>query len=134
MEVVGGLQDLENDFSNIFTDTRKDLAKCNVKEMRFYLRDLFENDEFNECCTIDEVLRKLRCGHVDTFNVYYLECLISWFHRSDAIMKSIEKYIKKKEKFLETTTVQKFQQAVVSRAEAVRPKGASLRLQSRYLI
>ena len=123
VEVVGGLQDLETDFSNIFADTRKDLAKCNVKDMRFFLADLFENDEFNECRTIDEVLRKLRCGHVDTFNVYYLECLISRFHRSDAIMKSIEEYIKKKDKFLKTTTVQKFQQAVVSRAEAVRPKG-----------
>ena len=124
VEVVGGLQDLESDFSNIFTDTRKDLAKCNVKEMRFFLADLFENEEFNECRTIEEVLRKLRmCGHVDTFNVYYLECLISRFHRSDAIMKSIEEYIKKKEKFLKTTTVQNFQQAVMSRAEAVRPKG-----------
>ena len=38
-------------------------------------------------------------------------------------MKSIEEYIKKKEDFLKTTTVQKFQQAVVSRAEAVCPKG-----------
>ena len=111
MEVVGGLQDLESDFSNIFTDARKDLAKCDVTEMRFFLADLFENDEFNECCTIDEVLRKLRCVHVDTFNVYYLECLISRFHKSDAIMKSIEEYIKKKEKFLKTTTVQKFQHA-----------------------
>ena len=123
VEVVGGLQILESDFSNIFTDTRKDLAKCNIKEMRFFLADLFENDEFNECRTIDEVLRRLRCGYVDTFNVYYLECLISRFHKSDAIMKSIEEYIKKKEQFLNNTTVQKFQQAVVSRAEAVRPKG-----------
>ena len=122
-KVVGGLQDLERDFSNIFTDTRKDLAKCNIEEMRFFLADLFENDEFNKCDTIDEVLRKLRHGHVDTFNVYYLECLISRFHRSDAIMKSIKEYIKKKDKFLKTTTVQKFQQAVVSRAEAVCPKG-----------
>ena len=123
VEVVGGLQDLESDFSNIFTDTRKVLAKCDVTEMRFFLADLFENDNFNECCTIDEVLHKLRRGHVDTFNIYYLKCLISRFHRSDTIMKSIEEYIKKKEKFLNTTTVQEFQQAVVSRAEAVRPKG-----------
>ena len=123
VEVVGGLQDLESDFSNIFTDTRKDLAKCDVTEMQFFLADLFENDEFNECRTIDEVLRKLRCGHVDTFNVYYLECLIRRFHRSDSIMKSIKEYDKKKEQFLKTTTVQQFQQAVVNRAEAVRPKG-----------
>ena len=123
VEVVGGLQDLESDFSNIFTDARKDLAKCDVTEMRFFLADLFENDKFNKCRTIDEVLRKLRCGHVDTFNVYYLECLISRFHRSDAIMKSIKEDVKKKEQFLKTTTVQKFQQAVISRAEAVHPKG-----------
>ena len=77
VEVVGGLQDLESDFSNIFTDVRKDLAKCDVTEVRFFLADLFENEKFNKCRTIDEVLRKLRCGHVDTFNVYYLECLIS---------------------------------------------------------
>ena len=123
VKVVGGLQDLESDLSNIFTDTRKDLAKCDVTEMQFFLADLFDNDKFHECRTIDEVLRMLRRGHVDTFNVHYLECLISRFHTSDAIMKSIEEYIKKKEKFLKTTTVQKFQQAVVSRVEAVCPKG-----------
>ena len=123
VEVVGGLQNLESDLSNIFTDTRKDLAKCDVTEMQFFLADLFDDNKFNECRTIDEVLRMLRRGHVDTFNVYYLKCLISRFHRSDAIIKSIEEYIKKKEKFLETTTVQKFQQAIVSRAETVRPKG-----------
>ena len=123
VEVVGGLQDLESDLSNIFTDTRKDLAKCDVTEMQFFLADLFDNDKFHECRTIDEVLRMLRRGHVDTFNVHYLECLISRFHTSDAIMKSIEEYIKKKEKFLKTTTVQKFQQAIVSRVEAVCPKG-----------
>ena len=123
VEVVGGLQDLETDFSNIFTETRNDLAKCDVTEMQFFLADLFEDDEFNECRNIDEVLLKLRCDRVDTFNVYYLKCLISRFHRSDTIMKSIEEYIMKKEKFLKTTTVQEFQQAVVSRAEAVRPKG-----------
>ena len=39
------------------------------------------------------------------------------------LMKSIEEYDKKKEQFLKTTTVQEFQQAVVSRAEAVHPKG-----------
>ena len=121
--MVGELQDLESDFSNIFTNARRALAKCDVKEVRFFLADLFENDEFNECHTIDEVLRKLRSGHVDTFNVYYLECLISRFHRSKAIIKSIEEYIMKKEKFLKSTTVQDFQQAVVSRAELVCPKG-----------
>ena len=81
-------------FSNIFTDTRKDLAKCDVTEMpvwemQFFLADMFNDDKYNECCTIDEVLRMLRRGHVDTFNVYYLKCLISRFHRSDAILKSI---------------------------------------------
>ena len=132
VEVVGGLQDLESNFSNIFTDTRKDLAKCDLTEMRFFLADLFENDEFNKCCTIDEVLCKLRCSHVDTFND--LECLISRFHKSDMLIKSIEEYDKKKEQFLKTTTVQEFQQAVVSRAEAVHPKGLAEVIQSRYLI
>ena len=120
VELVGGLQDLESDLSIIFNDARKDLTKCDVTEMQLFLADLFENDEFNKCRTIDEVLRKLLHGHVDTFNIYYLDCLIRRFHGSDAIIKSIQEYDKKKEQFLKTTTVKKFQQAVMSRAEAVR--------------
>ena len=59
VEVVGGLQDLESDFSSMMTDTRKDLANCDIGEVQFYLDDLFDVDEFRTCQNIDEVLRKL---------------------------------------------------------------------------
>ena len=72
---------------------------------------------------IDEVLRKLLHDHIDTFNIRYLEQLISRFHQNKAIVKKIEEYEEKKEEFLRATTVKEFQQAVVSKAEAVTPKG-----------
>ena len=122
VEVVSGLQDLESDFSSMMTDTRKDLADCDISEVQFYLDGLFDVDEFRKYKNIDEVLRKLRRDHIDTFNVRYLERLISRFHQSDAIIKTIEKYEEKKEEFLRATTVKEFQQAVVSRAETVTPK------------
>ena len=123
MKVVGGLQNLESDFSNMMTDTRKDLADCDIGEVQFYLDDLFDVDEFRKCKNIDEVLRKLRRDRIDTFNIRYLECLVSRFHQSNAIIKTIEKYEEKKEEFLRDTTVREFQQAVVSRAETVLPRG-----------
>ena len=122
VEVVGGLQDLESDFSSMMTDTRKDLTNCDIGEVQFYLDDLFEVEEFRKYPNIDEVLRKLRRDHIDTFNIRYLERLVSRFHQSDAIIKTIQKYEEKKEEFLRATTVKEFQQAVVSRAETVTPK------------
>ena len=122
-KVISDLQGLENDFSDMMTDTREDLKKCDIAELQFYLDDLFGVDEFRKCSSIDEVLRKLRRDHIDTFNIRYLEQLVSRFHQSKAIVKKIEEYEKKKEKFLRTTTVKKFQQAVVSKAEAATPKG-----------
>ena len=122
VEVVGGLQDLESDFSSMMTDTRKDLADCDIGEVQFYLDSLFDVDEFRKYQNIDEVLRKLRRDHIDTFNIRYLERLISRFHQSDAIIKTIEKYEEKKEEFLRATAVKEFQQAVVSRAETLTPR------------
>ena len=122
VEVVGGLQNLESDFSNMMTETRKDLANCDIGEVQFYLDDLFEVEEFRKYQNIDEVLRKLRRDHIDTFNIRYLERLVSRFHQSDAIVKTIEKYEEKKEEFLRATAVKEFQQAVVSRAETVTPR------------
>ena len=80
VKVVGGLQDLESDFSSMMMDTRKDLADCNIGDIQFYLDDLFGIDEFRKCQTIDEVLRKLRHDRIDTFNIRYLERLIREFH------------------------------------------------------
>ena len=113
---------MESDFSSMMTDTRKDLADCDIGEVQFYMDGLFDVDEFRKCQNIDEVLRKLRRDHIDTFNIRYLERLVSRFHQSDAIVKTIEKYEEKKEEFLRATAVKEFQQAVVSRAETLTPR------------
>ena len=123
VKVISDLQGLENDFSDMMTDTRKDLKECDIAELQFYLDDLFGVDEFRKCKNIDEVLRKLRRDHIDTFNIRYLEQLISRFHQNKAIVKKVEEYEEKKDEFLRATTVKEFQQAVVSKAEAVTPKG-----------
>ena len=123
VRVISDLHRLESDFSDIMTDTRKDLKGCDINELKFYLEDLIGVDEFRKCKNIDQVLRKLRQNHIDTFNIRYLECLISKFHKDEAIVKKIEEYEEKKEEFLRATTVKEFQQAVVSKAEAVTPKG-----------
>ena len=83
VKVISDLQGLENDFSDMMTDTRKDLRECDIAELQFYLDDLFGVDEFRKCKNIDEVLRKLRRDHIDTFNVRYLEQLISRFHKNE---------------------------------------------------
>ena len=123
VRVISDLHRLESDFSDIMTDTRKDLKGCDIKELKFYLEDRIGVDEFRKCKNIDQVLRKLRQNRIDTFNIRYLECLISKFHKDEAIIKKIEEYEKKKEEFLKATTVKEFQQAVISKAEAVTPKG-----------
>ena len=123
VKVISDLQGLENDFSDVMTDTRKDLKECDLAELQFYLDDLLDVDEFRKCKNIDEVLRKLRRDRIDTFNIRYLEQLISRFHKNKALVKKIEEYEEKKEEFLRATTVKEFQQAVVSKAEAVTPKG-----------
>ena len=123
LRVISDLQGLENDFSGMMTETRKDLKECDIAELQFYLDDLFGVDEFRKCQNIDEVLRKLRRDRIDTFNIRYLEQLINRFHQNEAIVKKIEEYKEKKEEFLRATTVKEFQQAVVSKAEAVTPKG-----------
>ena len=48
--------------------------------------------------------------HVDTFNVYYLQQLISKCQQNEAVAadKSIKEYENKKEGFLEATTVKQF--------------------------
>ena len=123
VKVVKDLQDLEGDMSSMMIDTRKDLKDCDIAEVQFYLDDLLDVDEFRECQNIDEVLRKLRHERIDTFNTNYLRRLITRFHQNEAIIKKMEKYEEKKEEFLRGTTVKQFQQAVVSKAEAVIPKG-----------
>ena len=123
VKVISDLQSLENNFSDMMTDTRKDLKECDLADLQFYLDDLFGVDEFRKCHTTDEVLRKLRRDRIDTFNIRYLKQLVSRYHQSEAIVKKIKEYEEKKEEFLRATTVKEFQQAVVSKAETVIPKG-----------
>ena len=123
VKVVRGIQDLESSFSKMLLDMMDALANCDLSKMQFFLNDLFDTDEFNSCDTVDKLLRQLRQGHVDTFNVYYLQQLISHFHQGDAAIKLIKEYNKKKEQFLDATTVKEFQQAIVSKAETLPPKG-----------
>ena len=121
--IIGALQDLERYFSKMMVDTRKDLKGCDIEELTLYLDDLFEVDEFRKCKNIDEVLRKLRCDHIDIFNIRYLEHLVSRFHQDEVIVKAIEEYEEKKEQFLGSIAVKEFQQAFVSRAETAISRG-----------
>ena len=123
VQVIRDLQSLESDFSDIMIDTSEDLEECDIGKIQLYLDVLLGVDKFRKCKNIDEVLRKLRQDHIDTFNIRYLEQLISRFHKNKALVKKIEEYEEKKEEFLRATTVKEFQQAVVSKAEAVTPKG-----------
>ena len=100
VKVVRGIQDLESSFSNLLLDMMDALANCNLSKIQFFLNDLFDTDEFNSCDTVDKLLRQLRQGHVDTFNVYYLQQLISRFHQSDAAIKSIKEYEERENSFL----------------------------------
>ena len=119
------------------TDTRKDLKDCDIGEVQFYLDDLVGVDEFRKCQNIDEVLRKLRHDRIDTFNINYLKRLITRFHQNEEIVQKIENYEEKKEEFLRTTTVKQFQQAVVSKAESVTPKGmakVTIKIPKEYVV
>ena len=111
-KVLSALQDLENDYSNLMTDTRKELSNCDREEIKFYLDNLFGIEEFQKCDTIDEVLRKLSRDHIDTFSIGYLKRLIIRFHKDDAIVKSVKEYEEKKEEFLQAEAVEEFRQAV----------------------
>ena len=123
VKVVRAIQDLESFFSGMLLDMKDALANCDISRIQFFLNDLFDTDEFSSCDTIDKLLRQLRQSHVDTFNVYYLQQLISRFHQSDAVIESVKEYEEKREQFLEATTVREFQQAIVSKAETLPPKG-----------
>ena len=122
-KVISDLHELEGELTSIMVDTRKDLKDCDIAELRFYLDDLVGFEKFCRCRNVDELLLKLRRDHIDTFNITYLKQLIHRFHQNSAIIQKLEEYEKKKEEFLRATTVKQFQQAVISKAEAVVPKG-----------
>ena len=122
MKVVREIQDLESSFSNMLLKMIDALANCDLSKMQFFLDELFDSDEFSSCDTVNKLLRQLR-GHIDTFNVYYLRQLIGSLEQSDAAIKLIKEYEEKREKFLDATTVKEFQQAIVSKADTLPPKG-----------
>ena len=123
VKVVRGIQDLECSFSSMLLDIKDNLVNCDISRMQFFLNDLFDTDEFSSCDTVDKLLRQLRQGHVDTFNIYYLQQLISRFHQSEDMVKSVKDYKEKIEIFFEATTVKEFLQAIVSKADTLPPKG-----------
>ena len=122
-KVISDLHGLESDLTSIMIDTRKDLKDCDIAELQYFLDDLVGVDKFRKCQNVDEILRKLRRDHIDTFNISYLKSLIAQFRQNKAIGQKIKEYEKKREEFLRNTTVKQFQQAVISKADAVIPKG-----------
>ena len=122
-KVISDLHGLECELTSIMTDTRKDLKDCDIAELQFYLDNLVGVEKFRKCQNVDEVLHKLRREHIDAFNIIYLKQLIHRFHRNRALIQKLEEYEEKKEEFLRATTVKNFQQAVISKADAIIPKG-----------
>ena len=122
VSVISDLRHLESYFSNMMTDTREDLKKCDIEEIKFYLDDYFGVDEFQEYYTIDGVLRKLRCDYIGTFNIRVLQSLVGRFHQSEDIVVKIKEYEDAKEEFFRSTAVKEFQRAVVNKAEALLPE------------
>ena len=123
VKVISDLHELEGELSSIMIDTREDLKDCNIAKVQFYLDDLAGVDEFRKCQNVDEVLRKLRRDYIDTFNISFLKSLITQFCQNKAIRQKIKEYEKKMKAFFRNTTVKQFQQAGISKAEAVTPKG-----------
>ena len=122
-QVISDLFGLESELADIMTNTRKEFKDCDITELQFYLNNLVGVEKFHKCQNIDEVLLKFRREHNNTFNIIYLKQLIRQFHPNSATIQKLEDYEKKIEEFLRATTVNQFQQAVISEAEAVIPKG-----------
>ena len=108
------LQCLEGSFSSMLTNIRQFYVNCDLAAMQFFLNDLLETEEFLKCATFDGILRQLRQGHMDTFNIHCLEQFAHHFQR-DEVDELIDKYKMEKESFLTETVVTEFQQAIVSR-------------------
>ena len=123
VKVISELHGLESELTSIMFDTRKDLKDCDITDLQFYLDSQVGVEKFHKCQNVDEVLHKLRREHIDAFNIDYLKQLIYQFHRNSALIQKLEEYEKKKEEFLRATTVKQFQQAIITKADAIIPKG-----------
>ena len=119
--VVKRLQDLEISFAEMLTDLLDLLieCKCDLPNAQFFLGNLFNTEKFSQCDTLKALLRQLRRDHIDTFNIYYLQKLITHFSRKmeeeekRKLMKPIEDYEVKREGFFNDTLVIEFHRAVV---------------------
>ena len=121
-KIVRELRDLVSDYSLMLTKFRRLLAGCDISEARFFLNNLFNTDIFTSCDNIEQLLNQLCHRYVDTFNVYYLQKLATCLERND-VNQLIQKYVEKKKKFLEDTTVLDFQKAVISKTKPSLPNG-----------
>ena len=101
-------------------------CKCDLSEAQFFLDDQFDTEKFSQCTSFNALLRQLRKGHVDAFNIYYLKRLVAYF-KNDQLTERIKEYEAEKEKFLKDTTVLEFQCAVVSKVEPL-PSGQMVKL------
>ena len=75
-----------------------------------FLVTLFNTEKFSQCDTFESTLTAATSDHIDTFNIYYLQKLITHFSRKmeeeekQKLMKPIEDYEVKREGFLNDTT------------------------------
>ena len=122
-KVVEQLCNLEFELSVMLTNIRKlHFRNRKISKAVFFLNDLLETEDFASCVTIEQIIKTLRRGYIDTFNVYYLEKVAECLE-SDDMKILVKEYEEKKKQFLEETTVQDFQKAVVSKAKLPLPKG-----------
>ena len=122
-KVVRQLCNLEFALSLMLTNIRKlHLRNRKISKAVFFLNDFSGTDDFASCVTLEQIIKTLRRGYIDTFNVYYLEVLAECLE-SDDMKRLVQEYEEKKQRFLEETTVQDFQKAIVSKAKPPLPKG-----------
>ena len=122
-KIVMKLRDLGSEHSFMLTKVRQLLAKCSeLKDVKFFLNQLFGTNEFDDCDDIDKLVNQLSREHIDTFNVYALGKVAEYFKRDD-VGKLVEDYEVKKESFLKETKISDFMKAVASKVAPALSKG-----------
>ena len=117
------LLNLKGFFSRMLSHVRDIFTKCDLSKAQFFLDIFNSTEEYSKCDSFDKILRQLvQQNSIDVFNIDLLQQLIACFN-NDKLTAAVEEYEAKKEKFLQDTTVLKFQQAVVSSVESVLPSG-----------
>lgn len=117
-KVVEEVRDLQTSFTNMLTDIRKLGAKCDLEEVKFFLGDLLETEDFQQCKSFDDVLRTLHVKkHVSAFNVYYLEQLADRCNETNMKL-SIKKFNKERKQFLDIKPVTEFHTTLTNLVQA----------------